>query len=137
MKPNIVSWILCRHAWPSKHSVISTSSQGNILLVTHASGNQHPPVLWQIFFPLVLFCRYITVGHHEQQKRHMYYYFATSERDPALDPVVVWINGGPGCSGFSAFIHSIGKNILLNELLSSCMHCGIVPDLSKKYSLHF
>ncbi|TVU30131.1 hypothetical protein EJB05_21738 [Eragrostis curvula] len=50
---------------------------------------------------------YISVGH-EQQKRHLYYYFATSERDPTVDPVVVWINGGPACSGFSAFIHSIG-----------------------------
>ncbi|KAK3154071.1 hypothetical protein QOZ80_2BG0185530 [Eleusine coracana subsp. coracana] len=49
---------------------------------------------------------YIAVGQ-QQQKRHIYYYFATSERDPALDPVVVWINGGPACSGFSAFIHSI------------------------------
>jgi hypothetical protein len=65
----------------------------------------------------------------------MYYYFATSERDPALDPVVVWINGGPGCSGFSAFIHSIGKNILLNELLFPRVHCSIVPDLSKKIPL--
>ncbi|KAG2658299.1 hypothetical protein PVAP13_1KG217500 [Panicum virgatum] len=50
---------------------------------------------------------YITVGH-EQQNRHLYYYLATSERNPSLDPVVIWINGGPACSGFSAFHHSIG-----------------------------
>ncbi|KAG2650814.1 serine carboxypeptidase 1-like [Panicum virgatum] len=50
---------------------------------------------------------YITVGH-EQQNRHLYYYLATSERNPTLDPVVIWINGGPACSGFSAFHHSIG-----------------------------
>ncbi|XP_021314257.1 serine carboxypeptidase 1 isoform X4 [Sorghum bicolor] len=50
---------------------------------------------------------YITVGH-EQQKRHLYYYLAISERNPSLDPVVIWINGGPACSGFSAFLHSIG-----------------------------
>ncbi|XP_062221154.1 serine carboxypeptidase 1-like [Phragmites australis] len=50
---------------------------------------------------------YVTVGH-VLQKRHMYYYFATSERDPTLDPIVIWINGGPACSGFSAFVHSIG-----------------------------
>ncbi|XP_066327330.1 serine carboxypeptidase 1-like isoform X1 [Miscanthus floridulus] len=50
---------------------------------------------------------YITVGH-EQQKRHLYYYFAISERNPSLDPVVIWINGGPACSGFSAFLHSFG-----------------------------
>ncbi|KAL6890317.1 hypothetical protein ACP4OV_009080 [Aristida adscensionis] len=49
---------------------------------------------------------YITVGD-AVQKRHMYYYFATSEREPNLDPVIIWINGGPACSGFSAFLHSI------------------------------
>lgn len=59
-------------------------------------------------FSVVLFCRYIAVG--QQENRHIYYYFATSERNPALDPVVVWINGGPACSGFSAFIHAIGIN---------------------------
>ncbi|KAJ1279069.1 hypothetical protein BS78_04G127000 [Paspalum vaginatum] len=64
---------------------------------------------------------YITVGH-EQRKRHLYYYFAVSERNPSLDPVVIWINGGPACSGFSAFLHSIGplkmedsKQLHINE----------------------
>lgn len=50
---------------------------------------------------------YITVGH-ELRKRHLHYYFATSERNPSTDPVIIWINGGPACSGFSAFLHSIG-----------------------------
>ncbi|OEL21638.1 Serine carboxypeptidase-like 2 [Dichanthelium oligosanthes] len=58
-------------------------------------------------FPSKHYAGYITVGH-EQQKRHIYYYLATSERNPTLDPVVIWINGGPACSGFSAFLHSIG-----------------------------
>ncbi|AQK70854.1 Serine carboxypeptidase-like 19 [Zea mays] len=52
--------------------------------------------------------RYVTVGQHEQRKRHLYYYLAVSERNPSLDPVVIWINGGPACSGFSAFLHSFG-----------------------------
>jgi carboxypeptidase C (cathepsin A) len=29
-----------------------------------------------------------------------------------LDLVVVWINGGPTCSGLSAFLHSFGKYVL-------------------------
>jgi serine carboxypeptidase-like clade I len=57
-------------------------------------------------------CRYVTVGRHEQRKRHLYYYLAVSERNPSLDPVVIWINGGPACSGFSAFLHSFGKYVL-------------------------
>jgi serine carboxypeptidase-like clade I len=56
--------------------------------------------------------RYVTVGQHEQRKRHLYYYLAVSERNPSLDPVVIWINGGPACSGFSAFLHSFGKYVL-------------------------
>ncbi|WVZ75729.1 hypothetical protein U9M48_023762 [Paspalum notatum var. saurae] len=61
--------------------------------------------------------KYITVGH-EQRKRHLYYYLAVSERNPTLDPVVIWINGGPACSRFSAFLHSIGKYYLLFSDLS-------------------
>jgi len=50
---------------------------------------------------------YITVGD-EQNKRHLYYYFATSERNPATDPVVLWLNGGPGCSGLNAVLYLLG-----------------------------
>ena len=32
--------------------------------------------------------------------RHISYFFAESEGDPASDPVVLWLNGGPGCSSF-------------------------------------
>lgn len=50
---------------------------------------------------------YITVGD-EQNKKHLYYYFATSERNPATDPVVLWLNGGPGCSGLNAVLYLLG-----------------------------
>ncbi|KAK9806895.1 hypothetical protein WJX72_006650 [[Myrmecia] bisecta] len=49
---------------------------------------------------------YVTVD--ERHGRHLYYYFATSERDPENDPVVLWLNGGPGCSSFDGFVYEHG-----------------------------
>lgn len=49
---------------------------------------------------------YITVS--PEHGRRLYYYFVTSESDPAKDPVVLWLNGGPGCSSFDGFIYEHG-----------------------------
>ncbi|CAN0859680.1 Serine carboxypeptidase-like 20 [Linum grandiflorum] len=38
----------------------------------------------------------------------MFYYFVTSERNPSTDPVVLWLNGGPGCSSFDGFVYEHG-----------------------------
>lgn len=47
---------------------------------------------------------YITVD--EMQKRALFYYFVEAEVEPASKPVVLWLNGGPGCSsvGAGAFV---------------------------------
>ncbi|KAK7286668.1 hypothetical protein RJT34_21831 [Clitoria ternatea] len=46
---------------------------------------------------------YITVD--ESQQRALFYYFVEAEQDPASKPLVLWLNGGPGCSsvGVGAF----------------------------------
>ncbi|KAL3138597.1 hypothetical protein ABBQ32_006363 [Trebouxia sp. C0010 RCD-2024] len=49
---------------------------------------------------------YITVD--EPHKRKLYYYFVTSEGEPIRDPLVLWLNGGPGCSSFDGFIYEHG-----------------------------
>jgi serine carboxypeptidase-like clade I len=47
---------------------------------------------------------YIPVG----SLRHLYFYFVESQGDPTIDPVLLWLNGGPGCSSLDGFIYEHG-----------------------------
>nr|CAB3459646.1 unnamed protein product [Digitaria exilis] len=49
---------------------------------------------------------YVTVD--EGHGRRLFYYLVESERDPAKDPLVLWLNGGPGCSSFDGFVYEHG-----------------------------
>ncbi|PNX62928.1 serine carboxypeptidase 45-like protein, partial [Trifolium pratense] len=42
------------------------------------------------------FAGYITVDVIQQRK--LFYYFVEAVEEPASKPVVLWLNGGPGCS---------------------------------------
>ncbi|KAJ4795079.1 Carboxypeptidase [Rhynchospora pubera] len=57
-------------------------------------------------FPSKHYSGYITVD--EVNGRNLFYYFVVSERNPAKDPVVLWLNGGPGCSSFDGFVYEHG-----------------------------
>ncbi|KAE9460801.1 hypothetical protein C3L33_07231, partial [Rhododendron williamsianum] len=51
---------------------------------------------------------YVTID--EAHGKKLFYYFVLSERDPSNDPVVLWLNGGPGCSSFDGFVYEHGTN---------------------------
>lgn len=51
--------------------------------------------------------RYVTID--ETSGKKLYYYFVESERNPSKDPVVLWLNGGPGCSSFDGFVYEHGN----------------------------
>ncbi|KAI6682582.1 hypothetical protein NL676_036463 [Syzygium grande] len=56
--------------------------------------------------PFYLETGYIGVGELEESQ--LFYYFVESQRSPALDPVMLWLTGGPGCSVLSAFFYESG-----------------------------
>eukprot|EP00937_MAST-01D_sp_MAST-1D-sp2_P005437 g5437.t1 len=60
--------------------------------------------------------------------RSLHYYFAESESEPATDPVVLWVQGGPGGSSMEGFFTEIGP-FSLNELSLGGGGNGTTPRL--------
>jgi len=74
--------------------------------------------------------RYVSVN--ETHGRELFYYFVESEGHPATDPVVLWLNGGPGCSSFDGFIYEHGTRLVLLIRLS-LFWCSSFLDQNKAY----
>ncbi|KAK7278978.1 hypothetical protein RJT34_24019 [Clitoria ternatea] len=78
------------------HSVMGVNSLSEADKISTLPGQ--PPVKFQQY------AGYVTVD--EEQKRSLFYYFVEAEIEPASKPLVLWLNGGPGCSsvGAGAFV---------------------------------
>ncbi|MED6156872.1 hypothetical protein PIB30_018443 [Stylosanthes scabra] len=57
----------------------------------------------------------------------LYYLFVESERNPEEDPLLLWLTGGPGCSGFSGLVFEVGP--LMFDYAKSSRESGKLPSL--------
>uniref|UniRef100_A0A0D3FNM7 carboxypeptidase D n=1 Tax=Oryza barthii TaxID=65489 RepID=A0A0D3FNM7_9ORYZ len=72
--------------------------------------------------PFYLETGYVTVD--EETGTELFYYFVESERSPSTDPVILWLTGGPLCSGFTALVFEVGP---INFVLAP--YNGSLPQL--------
>ncbi|GJU49040.1 serine carboxypeptidase II-2 [Tanacetum coccineum] len=83
---------------------------------------------------------YVTVN--EENGRALFYWLTEATQDPASKPLVLWLNGGPGCSSIAYgmseevgpfHVDKDGKSVLLEPLFlehrSRDLHCVAAEDL--------
>lgn len=61
---------------------------------------------WSADLPSAQYSGYLDFGPNN--RKHIHYWFVAAEKEPATAPVVVWLNGGPGCSSLDGFIYEHG-----------------------------
>ncbi|KAM9248080.1 lysosomal protective protein [Dugong dugon] len=49
---------------------------------------------------------------HGSGSKHLHYWFVEAQKDPKSSPVVLWLNGGPGCSSLNGFLTEHGPFLI-------------------------
>ena len=77
----------------------------NALLVSAAIEEDEITSLpgWEGALPSRQYSGYLPVN--EEKSRFLHYWFVESEGSPSTDPLVLWLNGGPGCSSLDGYFY--------------------------------
>ena len=63
---------------------------------------------WNGRLPTRQYSGYIPVDSIKTRFIHYVYWFVESQGNPSKDPVVMWMNGGPGCSSMEGYFYEMG-----------------------------
>ncbi|XP_071349377.1 lysosomal protective protein [Trachinotus anak] len=72
--------------------------------VTYLPGLQKQPSFRQ-------YSGYLTVA----DGKHLHYWFVESQNNPSSDPMVLWLNGGPGCSSLDGLLTEHGPFLIQDD----------------------
>lgn len=101
----------------SRSIVLSIAACALLCATTYAAIPEHLITSLPGFngtFPSKQYSGYINVN--ETNGRFLHYWFVESENNPATDPVVLWMNGGPGCSSLDGYFYEQGPLHFVSDL---------------------
>jgi hypothetical protein len=82
---------------------------------------------WKGKLPTRQYSGYVEID--EKTGKSLHYWFVESETDPATAPVVLWLNGGPGCSSLEGYLAEQGPLHISDKQVSACTVANVLKRL--------